>query len=228
MIADLRYAARVLRKSPAFTFVVVAMLALGIGANTAMFSIFDAWLLEPLHFPDPQRLTLILKSEVTNPGQPKVFDGYRDWEAWARQSRSFSNLAGVFWRSFEVPNDDEGVFGMIVTANLFDTLGVKPERGRTFRPEDVDGPPVAVIGHDLWQDRFHGASDIIGRQFALRSKSYQIVGVMPPAFGLRMIDQNSDTQFYALIQKDEAGYRGDGAAPIAVIGRLKPGVTVAV
>src|SRR5580693_4659309 len=97
MIADLRYAARVLRKSPAFTFVVVAMLGLGIGANTAMFSILDAWLLEPLHFPDPQRLTIILKSEVTNPRDPKLFDGYRDWEAWSRQSRSFSNLAGLLY-----------------------------------------------------------------------------------------------------------------------------------
>ena len=93
---------------------------------------------------------------------------------------------------------------MIVTSSLFDTLGVKPERGRTFRPEDVDGPPVAVIGHDLWQDRFHAAADILGRTIALDSKTYQIVGVMPPGFGLRMIDQDSDTQFYALIQKDEA------------------------
>ena len=227
MIADLKYAARILRRSPAFTFVVVAMLALGIGANTAMFSILDAWLLQPLHFPAPDRLTIILKSEVTNPREPKVFDGYRDWVSWARQSRSFSNLAGVFWRSFQGINGDDGVFGMIVTANLFDTLGVKPERGRTFRPEDVDGPPVAVIGHDLWQNRFHGGSDILGRQIALASKTYQIIGVTPPGFGLRMINQDSDTQFYALIQMDEAGYRGDGAAAIAVIGRLKPGVTVA-
>jgi putative ABC transport system permease protein len=227
VIADLKYAARILRGSPTFTFLVVALLALGIGANTAMFSILDAWLLQPLHFPEAERLTIILKSEVTKPGEPKVFDGYRDLEGWARQSRSFSNLGGIFWRSFQGINGDDGVFGMIVTANLFDTLGVKPERGRIFRPEDVDGPPVAVIGHDLWQNRFHGASDILGRQFALASKTYQIVGVMPRGFGLRMINQDSDTQFYALIQKDEAGYRGDGADPIAVIGRLKPGVSVA-
>src|SRR5580704_4488063 len=99
MIADLKYAARVLRGSPAFTLLVVAMLALGIGANTAMFSILDAWLLEPLHFPDPQRLAIVLKSESSNPREPKIFVGYRDWEVWATQSRSFINLAGVFWRS---------------------------------------------------------------------------------------------------------------------------------
>jgi putative ABC transport system permease protein len=227
MIADLKYAARMLRKSPAFTFLIVLMLALGIGANTAMFSIFDAWLLRPLHFPHPERLTIILKSEAANPREPKIFDGYRDWEAWTQQSRAFTNLAGVFWRSFESRNGDEGVFGMIVTANLFDTLGVQPERGRTFRAEDMDGPPVAVIGHDLWHSRFHAAPDILGREIALGSKNYQIIGVMPRGFGLRMINQDSDTQFYALIQKDEAGYRGDGAAPIAVIGRLKPGVSIA-
>ncbi len=227
MIADLKYAARVLRGSLAFTLLVVAMLALGIGANTAMFSILDAWLLEPLRFPDSQRLAIVLKSEASSPREPKIFEGYRDWEVWARQSRSFTNLAGVFWRSFEARNGDEGVFGMIVTANLFDTLGVKPERGRTFRPDDIDGPPVAVIGHDLWQNRFHGAPDILGRQVALGSKSYQIVGVMPRGFGLRMINQDSDTQFYALIEKDEPLYSAGGAGPIASIGRLKPGVTIA-
>jgi putative ABC transport system permease protein len=183
MIADLKYAARVLRRSPAFTVLVVMMLALGIGANTAMFSIFDAWLLRPLHFPDAERLAIVLKSEVTTSREPKIFDGYRDWEAWARQSKSFANLAGIFWRSFEAKGGDENVFGMIVTSNLFDTLGVKPQRGRTFRPEDMDGPPVAVIGHDLWRNRFRAATDIIGQHIALGSKNYQIVGAMPPSFG---------------------------------------------
>jgi predicted permease len=227
MIGDLKYAARVLRKSPAFTLLVVVMLALGMGANTAMFSIFDVWLLRPLHFPDAERLTIVLKSEVSSPREPKIFDGYRDWEVWARQSHSFVNLAGVFWRSFEARNGDEGVFGMIVTSNLFDTLGVKPRRGRTFRPEDLDGPPVAVIGYDLWQNRFHAATDILGQHIALGSKNYQIVGVMPRGFGLRMINQENDTQFYALIQKDEAGYSAGGSAPIAVIGRLEPGASIA-
>ena len=146
MLADLKYAVRMLRRNPGFTLLVVLMLALGIGANSAMFSILDAWLLEPLHFPDAHRLAIILKSEVKNPSEPKIFDGYRDWEEWSRQTRSFAALAGVFWRSFDAKDGDEGVFGMLVTANLFDTLGVKPELGRTFRPEDVDGPPVAIIG----------------------------------------------------------------------------------
>ncbi len=225
MIADLKYALRMLRKNPGFSVLVVFLLAVGIGSVTAMFSILDAWLLEPLHFPDAERLDIVLKSEVKSPTEPKIFDGYRDWEEWARASRSFTNLAGVFWRSFEGKDGAEGVFGMIVTANLFDTLGVKPERGRTFRPADVDGPPVAVIGHELWQNRFGGVGDIVGRTFALASKNYQIIGVMPPGFGLRMIDQAADTQFYALVQKDEPAYNTGGAGPIAALGRLKPGIS---
>ncbi len=226
MLADLTYAIRMLRKSPGFAALLVLMLSLGIGANTAMFSILDAWLLEPLQFPAADRLAIILKSEVGNPTEPKVFDGYRDWEAWSREARSFSNLAGVFWRSFEARDSDQGVFGMIVTQNLFDTLGVKPEFGRTFRPEDADGPPVAVVSHEFWQSRFHGAPDILGRTLALSSKNYQIIGVMPPGFGLRMIDQGNEAQLYALIQKDEPAYSVGGTGPLAAIGRLKPGVSI--
>ena len=228
MFADLRYAARMLRMSPGFALLVVLLLALGIGANTAMFSILDAWILEPLPLPAANQLTIVLKSEATSPGEPKIFVGYRDWKEYARQSRSFRSIAGVFWRNLEARDGGDGVFGMIVTANLFDTLQVKPERGRTFRSEDVDGPPVAVIGHDLWKNRFAGAANIIGKTLALGSKTYQIIGVMPPEFGVRMINQGIDPQFYALIQKDEPAYSGDGAGPIAAIGRLKPGITAAV
>jgi predicted permease len=85
---------------------------------------------------------------------------------------------------------------------------------------------VAVIGHEHWQNRFGGAADIIGRTFVLASKTYQIIGVMPPGFGLRMIDQAADTQFYALIQKDEPAYSAGGAGPMAAIGRLKPGISL--
>src|SRR5579871_914105 len=150
VIADLRYAVRILRKSPGFTVLVVLLLALGIGANTSMFSVVDAWLLEPLPFPAPDRLAIILKSEVTSPSEPKIFVGYRDWEEYARRSRSFAGIAAVFWRSGEVDDANNTPFGMIVTANLFDMLGVKPERGRTFVAGDVSGPPVAVIGHEMW------------------------------------------------------------------------------
>jgi predicted permease len=226
VIADLRHALRILKKSPGFAGLAILLLALGIGANTAMFSILDAWLLEPLHFPAPERLALILKSEVSNPTEPKIFAAYCDWEEWARQSHSFQNLAAVFWRSFEGKNGEEGLFGMIATACLFDVLGVKPERGRTFRPEDIAGAPVSVIGHELWMNRFHGAPDVLGQTIPLGSKNYQIIGVMPPAFGLRMIDQATDTQFYALIQKDEAPYSDGGIGPVAAVGRLKPGVAI--
>src|SRR5580698_9368462 len=101
MIWDLKHAVRILRGSPGFTALVVLMLAIGIGANTAMFSVVDAWLLEPLHFPDASRLVIILKSEAKNPSEPKIFPGYRDWEEMARGNHSFTGIAGVFWRGFD-------------------------------------------------------------------------------------------------------------------------------
>ena len=196
MFSDLRQALRMLRRNPAFALVLVLLLALGIGVNTAMFSILDAWLLEPLHFPEPDRLAIMLKSEAAHPTEPKIFVSYRDWDEWAKQSHSFSGLAAVFWRSFEAePDAGDDVFGMIVTANLFDVLQTSAERGRTFRAEDVAGPPVAVIGHQLWQERFGGAKDIIGKTLRVSAKTYRIIGVLPRGFGLRMIDQAVDTQF---------------------------------
>jgi putative ABC transport system permease protein len=235
--SDLAYALRLARKTPAFTVTVILLLALGTGASTAMFSILDAWLLEPLHFPDPNRLMIILKAEVATPNQPKLFDGYRDWEEWMRANRTFSNIAAVMWRNFEAPagaghgsSDDTSsgdIYGMIATYNLFDTLGVRPERGRTFRAEDRNGPPVAVIGHELWQARFGGEKDIVGKTVKLALKSYQIIGVMPPGFGVRMMNQPFNTEFYALMQGDEEGYRAGEQGPLAAIGRLKPGVSLA-
>jgi putative ABC transport system permease protein len=226
VIGDFRYAVRILRKSPGFALLVVLLLALGIGANTAMFSILDAWLLEPLHFPAADRLAIILKSEAANPSEPKIFVNYRDWEEYQRQSRSFASVAAVFWRSGEADDANNAPFGMIVTANLFGTLGVKPARGRIFAADDINGPPVVVIAHDYWKARFGGASDIAGRTMKLGSKVYQIIGVMPSGFGLRMINQGIDPQFYALIQKDEPAYSTGGGGPVAAIGRMKPGVGI--
>ena len=227
MLSDLKYTVRMLRRNLAFALVVVLLLALGIGLTTAMFSVLDAWLLEPLHFPQPERLAIILKSQLATPTEPNIFVSYRDWEEWAKQSRSFTGLAVVFWRSFEAdPDSGDDVFGMIATPNLFDVLQTNAERGRTLRLEDVNGPPVAENGHQLWQERFGGARDIIGKVLRVSSKSYRIIGVLPPSFGIRIIDQAADTQFYALIQGDEKLYSPGGAGPVAAIGRLKPGATI--
>jgi predicted permease len=227
MLSDLKHAFRLLRRAPGFACTAVLLLTLGIGAATTMFSIVDAWLLQPLHFPDPGRLVIGLKAEAQRPTEPKIFIGFRDWEAWANQSQTFSHIAGVLWRGFEgLDPSEKGIVGIVTTANLFDTLGVAPERGRVFRPTDVDGPPVAVIGHQLWKERFGGAPDVTGRTAALGSKVYRIIGVMPAGFGLRMIDQATDTQFYALLQKDEEAYRSGGQGPLAGIGRMKPRVAI--
>jgi putative ABC transport system permease protein len=228
VLSDLKHAFRLLRRAPAFACTAVLLLALGVGVTTAMFGIVDAWLLQPLPFPDSSRLAIGLKAEAQRPTEPKLFIGFRDWEAWAGGNRSFTSLAAVFWRSFEADDPSEpGIFGMVATANLFDTLGVAPQRGRTFRPADIGGPPVAVISHQLWQQRFGGAPDTVGKTVRSNGKAYQIVGVMPPGFGLRMIDQPADAQFYALLQAGEEAWRSGGQGPVAAIGRLQPGVSLA-
>jgi hypothetical protein len=107
---DVRFGLRVLRKSPGFVVTAVLILALGIGANLFAFSVVDAWLLRPLHFKQPEQLVLILKSTLNRPSEPAVFPGYRDYEAWKRESNSFDRLAGVFWRDF-IPKS--GVFGAL-------------------------------------------------------------------------------------------------------------------
>src|SRR5207302_1448584 len=100
LIQDLRYGLRVLRKSPGFTAVAILTLALGIGANMFAFTVVDAWLLRPLHFKRPEQLALILKSSLERPSEPAVFPGYRDYAAWKRESHSFDQFAGAFWRDF--------------------------------------------------------------------------------------------------------------------------------
>jgi len=226
LLADLKYAFRSIRLNPGFALLVVLLLALGIGANTAMFSIVDAWLLQPLPFPAADCLAIVLKSEAKTPTEPKVFPSFRDIEEWARRNHSFTSLSGFFWRNFEVENGGEGVFGMIVTANLLDTLGVHTQFGRTFQPADLDGPPVAVISHEYWRNRLGGAPNVLGSTIALSSKKYQVIGVLPPGFALRMINQGINPQILALIQKDEPAYASGGQGPIAAIGRLKPGASV--
>src|SRR5262245_48870020 len=169
MIRDLRYGARILLKSPNFTLAAVLTLAIGIGANTAMFSIVDAWLLRPLPFKDSDRLVIVLRNDLKRPTEPAYALLFRDFEAWKNQSRSFATLSGVFWRRYLLTGggEPEELDGMITTADLFTTLGVPAQRGRVFSPDDLSGPPVAVISHRFWQRRFGGSGEAIGASITL-------------------------------------------------------------
>ena len=207
---DLGYALRTLRKSPGFTTVAVLSLALGIGANTAIFSVVNAVLLRPLPFKDPDRLVLLhrIKTEGTEgiPASEVV-------SAWKEESRSLDLVshAAMFVGGSRVVIDGKPEYlpDQKVGTDVFELLGVKPLLGRTFLPEDADGPKV-VISHRLWQRRFGGDLEIIGRAPGGRT----IVGVMPPGFWI--YPWTADADMWA-----PNSTTGGWMIPIA---RLKPGV----
>jgi putative ABC transport system permease protein len=181
---DLRYGARMLRKQPGFTLVVVVTLALGIGANTVIFSVVNAVLLRPLPYSQPERVIAIWDSR----GKPSPTQGAtlpRNFQWWREQSRSFSDFAltqGIGYRLTETQEATSGA-GLEVTPNLFSLLGVSALRGRTLAPGDeTAGAKPVVLSHRLWQSSFGGDESVIGRSIKLGAEAYTVVGIMPPQF----------------------------------------------
>ncbi len=225
---DVRYGLRMLRRGPGFAAVALLTFALGIGANTTVFSLLDAWLLQPLPFRDPNQLVIIFRSELKRPTEPAIFPFYRDLEAWRGNAQSFEDVAGAFWRKFIATGRNEPVqiSGMIATGNLFRTLGVAPELGRTFTSEDLHGAPVVVLSHSLWQTRFGSSPNILGQVITLDSIPYQVIGVMPASFDLRMLDSPEGAKLWTLLRPSEPGYETNGSGSIAGIARLKNGQSI--
>src|ERR1051326_2187456 len=159
LLRDVRYAARVLAKSPVFTAVAVVTLALGIGANAAIFSFVNAVLLRPLPVAEPDRLVYVFSGTKAEPYSVASYPDYLDFRD---RNRSFSDLAAYSSITLSLTSGGQAdmISGLIVTGNYFDALGVRARAGRTFLPEEDSTPgghPVAVISHALWQSRFAGA-----------------------------------------------------------------------
>jgi putative ABC transport system permease protein len=221
---DLRYGARTLAKTPLFTLIAVACLALGIGVNTAIFSVTDAILMTPFGFEDPEQLVVIsetqAKRDITDAGPS--FKNFRDWQ---KQAQSFSGIAAQSFRSLTLTDLEEPVRlqGGTVTWNLFPMLGVRPILGRGFREdEDQPGAPGAVLlGYEAWVQRFSADSGIIGRTIQVNAKPSTVVGVMPPRF---KFPENAELwiPITPIEHETPRGERG-----IQVFGRLKPGITPA-
>jgi len=223
MIQDLRYGVRMLLKNPGFAAVIVIVLALGIGANTAIFSVVNAVLLRPLPYSEPQRLVWV--SEVTRDGE-EVY-GTADYLHWREQSQTFDHLVAFMPGTIYLTGrgEPEQLNSLRVTANFFPALGVSPQLGRAFTPEE-DRPglaPVVVISHALWQRRFGSDPAIIGQSLALDGRSRQVIGVMPPGFKfLRKADVLIPRALN--VQQELAN---EGMSFLGnVIGRLKPGVSL--
>ncbi|MBA3240609.1 MAG: ABC transporter permease, partial [Acidobacteria bacterium] len=231
---DLRYAVRTLRQRPGFTLVAVVTLAIGIGANTAIFSLVNAILLRPLPVKDPARLVNV---HSTSPdGSSFHTFSYPDYVDFRERSGVFEDLLAytVETYSLNTGEQSERVFGMVTTGNTFDVLGVRPALGRFFTPdEDRPSNPalVAVLGHGYWQRRFGGDASLVGRTLALNGQQFNVVGIAPPKFtGVRVglaPDIYVPMWSQTLTREGASRWLNDrGGGSLEIVGRLKDGVSV--
>ena len=222
---DLRYAARMQLKNPAFTIVAVIALALGIGANTAIFSVVNTVLLRPLPYKDPDRLLMVWE-DATKAGYPRDTPTNANYIDWRDQNQVFEGMAALAYDSFNLTGagDPERLPGRRVSASLFPLLGVEPQIGRVFTAaEDQPGSErVVVLSHGFWQRRFGGDSSIVGKALSLNDRSYTVVGVMPARFQLPA--SNDQVWVPIAFTPEEAADRTTHY--LQVLARLKPGVTL--
>lgn len=226
VIRDLMHGARLLRRSPGFSAVVLTTLAVAIGATVTVFSTVDAWLLRPLRFTDADRLVIGLAATRERPAEPAVFLPYRAYVAWKDQSRAFDVVSAAFPRAYLVTELGEAstANGLAVTPDFFETLGVPPMAGRILSTQDVNGPPAVVLSYGLWERQFGASAAVVDTSVTLNGVPHQVVGVMPGDFDVRMLEQTRGFELWTLFASGEAGYAPGGAAPAAIIGRLRDGV----
>ena len=230
--ADVKFAVRQMRKSPGFAAVVIVTLALGIGANTTVFSIVDAVMLRPLPYAQPQRLVEVQSREAT----AAIFSGavsYPDFFDWRAQSHSFERLVSYDDTSLTLTGVERAAHldGEVVSWDLLPLLGAAPELGHGFRPEDEKlGARVVLISHALWVSRFGSDPAVAGRTVQLSGRTFTMIGVMPAGFRFPLDAPKTDFWTTLALDNDgtpRAATANRGSHSLAVIGRLKPGVTVA-
>ncbi|HKG14241.1 MAG TPA: ABC transporter permease [Pyrinomonadaceae bacterium] len=225
LLQDLRYGARTLWSRPGFTLVAVLTLALGIGANAAIFSLVNAVLLKPLPFPDPERLVMIWEdaSSIGFPQNTPAPANYIDWKA---QTNSFEDMAALQSVSYNLTGagEPQKLNGQAVTANLFSVLGVAPALGRAFTADEEKpgSARVVILSHALWRDGFGGGRSVVGSEILLNGEKYTVAGVMPAGFQLL---QPYIHIWVPLAQAPE-DWANRGGHYLNVVARTKPGVSV--
>lgn len=226
---DVRHGARLIRKSPGFSVVVTATLALAIGATVTVFSIVDAWLVRPLGFPEPDRLVVGLYSTRERPTEPAMFVLYRDYLQWKERSRSFDVLAAVFPRAYLLQTASEvaAANGLVVTEDFFRVLGRLARLGRLPSPHDAAGVSSVVLSYGLWQRQFGGSPGILGTTITLNGAPHEIVAVMPQDFDVRLLEQSRGFELWTFFKPGEPGYGSDGTGGVAMFGRLRGDASIA-
>jgi predicted permease len=227
---DVRFGLRILAKSPGFTAVAVLSLALGIGANTAIFSLVDAVLLRPLPFKQPDRLVMVWE-DASFAGFPRNTPAPANYADWKSQNETFEDMAATATGDYSLTGDDEPekVEATAVTANFFDVLGISPSIGRFFLPdEDQPGArKVAVLSYGLWQRRFGGNPALVGTDILLDGEKANVVGIMPASAAVAapgLGDYRQDIDLWVPIAFTPQQLSDRGSHYLTVVGRLKEGV----
>jgi predicted permease len=221
---DLRYGVRALVRNPGFTAIAVLALALGIGANSAIFSVVNTVLLQPLPYKDSDRLVMVWEDDTAG-GFPKDTPAVANYIDWRDQNQVFEGMAAMADQSFNLTGigDPERIEGKLVSANLFSLLGVAPQVGRTFLSEE-DQPGrngVVVMSHGLWQRRFGSDPNVVGKTLSLNGQTVQVVGVMPANFQF----PSREEELWAPIAFTPQQLASRGRHYLQVVARLKPGIT---
>jgi len=227
LLQDLRYGLRMLAKSPGFTVIAILTLALGIGANTALFSVVNGVLLKPLPYPQPERLVWLAESKPNFATGSISFPNFRDWQ---KDNHTFSAMAVYRSYNFNILGlgDAEQVRARFITSDFFSLLGIHPVIGRTFAPgeDDIGRSPIVMISEGLWKRKFNSSSDVLGRNINLDGTGYAIVGVTPASFDFSGLFP--DVDIYAPLGQWTNPLLPNRGAGLGVhgVGRLKPDVTI--
>ncbi|HEY3936369.1 MAG TPA: ABC transporter permease, partial [Bryobacteraceae bacterium] len=229
LIQDLKYAVRMLIKSPSFTAIAILTLALGIGANTALFSVVNGVLLRPLPYAQPDRLVILSEKSASFESSSISYPNFLDWQ---RTNTSFTSIAAYRSDDFNITGSGEAErvrVGMI-SAGFFEILGVNPARGRFFHTDEdrLGAAPVALVSAGLWESKFGSTPDIVGKRIVMNGTGYTVVGVVPASFRMESTNFGIKDVFVPVGQdKDPLFYDRDVHEGMRAVGRLKPGVSLA-
>ncbi len=224
LMQDVRFAGRMLLRDRGFALTVVVVLALGIGANSAIFSVVDALMLRPLPFHEPDRLVMIWE-DASHVGHPRNTPAPGNYFSWKERSRAFTGMAATrgATANLTVDGPPELIIGRRATANFFDVLGVQPLLGRAFTDEEEQtSAKVTLISYGLWQRRYNGDRDVIGKSILMSGETRTIIGVMPRNF----IFRDRDRDFWTPIELSAEERANRRSHYLNVVGRIAPGATI--